>query len=83
MLANNYSNILVFKSLSIKPLQYLGYITFAPSAFFVTSSFISLKHIGKPKSVWEHTTKIIDKYIFRAVRHLLYLGSAIFSIEVL
>jgi protein-S-isoprenylcysteine O-methyltransferase Ste14 len=79
-LASNYSHILIFKSLNIKSLQYIGYITFAPAAFFVVFSFISLIRFGKTKSGWEHTTKVIDRNVFKIVRHPLYLGGAIFSI---
>ena len=79
-LASNYPDILVFKSLNIKPLQYIGYITFAPAALFVVFSFISLIRFGETKSGWEHTTKVIDRNVFKIVRHPLYLGGAIFAV---
>ena len=79
-LANNYPNILIFKSLNLLPLRYIGYIAFAPAAFFVVFSFISLAKFGKTKSGWEHTTKIIERNVFKIVRHPLYLGGAIFAV---
>ena len=79
-LANNYPNILIFKSLNLLPLRYIGYIAFAPAAFFVVFSFISLIKFGKTKSGWEHTTKVIERNVFKIVRYPLYLGGAIFSV---
>jgi protein-S-isoprenylcysteine O-methyltransferase Ste14 len=76
-------SLMVFGHLTKKggmlPLIYLGFAFYVPAAVFVISSFISLKHKGKPKSGWEHTTKLIESSVYRIVRHPLYLGSALFT----
>ena len=64
----------------ILPLVYIGLALYVPAAGFVISSFISLKHKGKPSSGWEPTTVLINSGVFRIVRHPLYLGSAIFTL---
>ena len=80
-------SLIVFAHLTRKggmlPLIYLGYALYALAAVFVISSFISLKHKGKPKSGWEHTTTLIEVNIYRIVRHPLYLGSALFTIGII
>lgn len=74
---------MLWKSGDILPLRYTGYVLYIPGAIFVISSFMSLKHKGKPKSGWEHTTVLIEGGIFRIVRHPLYLGSAFFTIGII
>jgi protein-S-isoprenylcysteine O-methyltransferase Ste14 len=79
-------SLVVFGNLAaksrIRPLVCIGYVFFIPAAVFVISSFISLKHKGKPKSGWEHTTKLIEGSLYRIVRHPLYLGGALFTIGI-
>lgn len=74
---------MLWKSGNILPLRYLGYLFFIPGGIFVVSSFVSLKHKGKPASGWEHTSVLIESGIFRVVRHPLYLGSALFTFGVM
>jgi protein-S-isoprenylcysteine O-methyltransferase Ste14 len=74
---------MMWKGGDILPLEYIGYALYVPGAIFVISSFISLKHKGKPESGWEHTTMLIDSGVFRIVRHPLYLGSALFTIGII
>ena len=67
----------IWKTVDIRPLLYIGYgLTVLGIAFF-NSSIRSLKHKGKPKSGWEHTTEIVGNGAFRLVRHPLYLGATI------
>ena len=66
--------------LDILAFQIIGLVLYAPAAFFVISSFIALKHKGKPTDQWENTTTLINRSIFRIVRHPMYLGTAIFAI---
>lgn len=70
--------IMVWERGAFVSLVYLGYLLFIPGAIFVVSSFITLKHRGKPESGWESTTTFIDSGVYRVVRHPLYLGSAFF-----
>ena len=72
-----------WKGMEIFPLMYIGYALFVPAAAFVISSFVSLKHKGKPESGWEHTTTIINSGVFRVVRHPLYLGTAIWTVGIM
>ena len=72
-----------WKTIDVFPLAYIGYALFVPAAVFVISSFVSLKHKGKPESGWEHTTTIIMSGVFRVVRHPLYLGTAIWTLGVM
>jgi protein-S-isoprenylcysteine O-methyltransferase Ste14 len=67
----------IWKTIDIQPLLYIGYTLIVLGIAFFISSIRSLKHKGKPKSGWEHTTEIVDSNIFRVVRHPLYLGGAI------
>jgi protein-S-isoprenylcysteine O-methyltransferase Ste14 len=71
---------MIWEGGDILPLVYIGFALYVPAAAFVISSFISLKHKGKPESGWEPTTVLIDSGVFRIVRHPLYLGSAIFTL---
>ena len=67
----------------VPQLAYAGYALFIPAAILVISSFVSLKHKGKPESGWEPTTVLIDSGVFGIVRHPLYLGAAIFTLGLL
>jgi protein-S-isoprenylcysteine O-methyltransferase Ste14 len=69
----------IWKGGDILPLLYVGYVLYVPAAAFVISSFISLRHKGKPESGWESTTVLIEGGVFRIVRHPLYLGAAIWT----
>ena len=70
----------VWKGDQIVPVAYLGLVLYVPAAALVASSFITLKHKGKPESGWEPTTTLIDSGVYRIVRHPLYLGAAIFTV---
>lgn len=74
---------MIWKSGDILPLIYIGCALYVPATTFVISTFISLKHKGKPRSGWEHTTMLIESGVFRIVRHPLYLGSALFTIGII
>jgi protein-S-isoprenylcysteine O-methyltransferase Ste14 len=67
----------------IRILRIIGFILYAPTAFFVIPTFAILKHKGKPKSGWEHTTIMINSSIFRIVRHPLYLGTALWTMALM
>ncbi len=67
----------------IKWLAYIGLFLYIPAAYFIVSSFVNLKHKGKPKSGWEETTKLIDTGVYRITRHPMYFGSALFTFAVL
>jgi protein-S-isoprenylcysteine O-methyltransferase Ste14 len=73
----------IWKAIEIPPLLYVGYALFAFAAFLVIFSFVGLRHKGKPKSGWEHTTLLIDSGVFQIVRHPLYLGTAIWTIGIM
>ena len=71
---------LVWKSGVFSVLTYIGWAFYIPATILVISSFIYLIRSGKPESGWEHSTMLIERGIFRIVRHPLYLGSALFSV---
>ncbi len=75
----NFDN-LILKRAGIIPLQYTSIIFFIIGIFLIISSFVSLKRIGKPTSGLEDTTKMINKGIFKILRHPLYLGLSLFTI---
>jgi protein-S-isoprenylcysteine O-methyltransferase Ste14 len=60
-------------------LAYVGFALYAPSAFFVISSFINLKQKGKAEKGWEDTTVLIRSGIFRILRHPMYFGTALWA----
>lgn len=74
--------MMIWKGGDILPLLYAGYVLYVPAAAFVISSFITLKHKGKPGSGWEPTTMLIEGGVFRIVRHPLYLGAAIWTMGI-
>jgi len=71
---------MVWQEGDILPLRYIGWALYVPAAALVISSFVSLKHKGKPESGWEHSTVLIHSGVFRIIRHPLFLGSALFTI---
>lgn len=73
----------IWKIMDIRLLLYIGYFLIAIGIIFFVFSVRSLKHKGKPKSGWEHTTEIVDTSIFRVVRHPLYLGGAIATVGIM
>lgn len=75
--------LMIWKGDVIAPVAYLGFALYVPAAALVASSFITLKHKGKPESGWEPTTILIDSGVYRVVRHPLYLGSAIFTVGIM
>ena len=64
-------------------LVYLGYALYVPAFALAVTSIAALKRRGKPTSGWEHTTMLIEKEVFRVVRHPLYLGGALLSLGIL
>jgi protein-S-isoprenylcysteine O-methyltransferase Ste14 len=74
---------MIWEGGDILPLLYLGFALYVPAAAFVISSFISLRHKGKPESGWEPTTVLIESGVFRVVRHPLYLGAAIWTMGII
>jgi len=74
---------MIWEGGDIRPLLYLGFALYVPAAAFVISSFITLRHKGKPESGWEPTTVLIEGGVFRIVRHPLYLGAAIWTVGII
>lgn len=70
---------LMLKRAGIIYLQYISIIFFIIGLFLIVSSFVNLKRIGKPSSGLENTTKMINKGIFKILRHPLYLGLSLFT----
>jgi protein-S-isoprenylcysteine O-methyltransferase Ste14 len=52
--------------------QIISWIFLIVSAFIAINGFYSLKKYGKPDDEWENTTVLIDRGIFRYIRHPLY-----------
>ena len=75
--------VMIWQDDQIVTLAYLGLALYVPAAALVASSFITLKHKGKPESGWEPTTMLIDSGVYRIVRHPLYLGSALFTVGIM
>jgi protein-S-isoprenylcysteine O-methyltransferase Ste14 len=63
--------------------QTLSWIFLASSAFIALSGFFCLKKYGKPEDEWENTTLLINKGIFRYIRHPLYLSLILLCIGIL
>lgn len=70
----------VWTQFNVAPLRIIGFVLYAPAAFFVVSSFIALRRKGKPETGWESTTIMIESSVFGIVRHPLYLGTAIWTV---
>jgi len=75
----NFDNFLLNSAGNLY-LQYISIIFFISGIFFILSSFISLKRIGKPITGLEDTTTMIHKGIFKTIRHPLYLGLSIVTV---
>ena len=73
-------NNFILKKAGIADLQYISIIFFIAGIFFIVSSFLSLKRIGKPSSGLEDTTIMINREIFKILRHPLYLGLSLITI---
>jgi len=70
----------MLKRAGITYLQYILIIFFIAGVFFIISSFVALKHIGKPTSGFEDTTIMIHRGIFKILRHPLYLGLSLITV---
>ena len=70
----------ILKNAGIAYLQYTSIIFFMVGGFFIVYSFVCLKRIGKPAEGLENTTRMINKGIFKIIRHPLYLGLSFFTI---
>jgi len=75
----NFDNFML-KRAGIIYLQYISIIFFVIGIFLVVSSFVSLKRIGKPTTGLENTTKMINKGIFKILRHPIYLGLSLSTV---
>jgi protein-S-isoprenylcysteine O-methyltransferase Ste14 len=53
------------------------------SAFIAISGFYNLKKYGKPDDEWENTTLLINRGIFRYIRHPLYSSLILLVIGIL
>lgn len=63
--------------------QIISWIFLAVSAFIAMSGFYGLKKYGKPDDDWENTTVLIDRGIFRYMRHPLYSSLILLVIGIL
>ena len=75
----------IWSHFNIQWLKVVGFILYIPSAIFVISALISLKHKGKAESKIDPTasTKFIDTGIYGIVRQPLTLGMAIWSVALI
>ena len=53
------------------------------SPFIALSGFYCLKKLGKPTDEWENTTRLINRGIFRYIRHPLYSSLILLSLGIL
>jgi len=63
--------------------QILSWIFLVSSAFIAISGFYNLKKYGKPDDEWENTTLLINRGIFRYIRHPLYSSLILLVIGIL
>ena len=63
--------------------QIMSWFFLVVSAFIAISGFYSLKKYGKPIDEWENTTVLIDRGIFRYMRHPLYSSLILLVIGIL
>ena len=63
--------------------QIISWVFLVVSAFIATSGFYGLKKYGKPDDEWENTTVLIDRVIFRYIRHPLYSSLILLVIGIL
>jgi protein-S-isoprenylcysteine O-methyltransferase Ste14 len=70
-------------------LRIIGFIIFIPAAFLVLVPIVTLERKGKSKTsaspllAPSDATIMIDRGIFRIVRHPLYLGTALWSVALI
>ena len=57
------------------PLQILALV-------LIVGSFHALKTKGKPTDAWEQTTIIVKGGVYRAARHPMYLGTALWAVGI-
>ena len=63
--------------------QIISWVFLVVSAFIAISGFYGLKKYGKPDDEWENTTVLIDRGIFRYIRHPLYSSLILLVIGIL
>jgi protein-S-isoprenylcysteine O-methyltransferase Ste14 len=63
--------------------QILSWIFLVSSAFIAISGFYNLKKYGKPDDEWENTTVLINRGIFRYIRHPLYSSLILLVLDIL
>ena len=63
--------------------QIISWIFLVVSAFIAISGFYNLKKYGKPDDEWENTTVLINRGIFRYIRHPLYSSLILLTIGIL
>ncbi len=63
--------------------QVLSWVLLVISAFLALSGFYGLKKYGKPVEGWEETTELIQRGIFRYIRHPLYSSLILLAIGIL
>ena len=63
--------------------QIISWIFLVVSAFIAISGFYNLKKYGKPDDEWENTTLLINRGIFRYIRHPLYSSLILLVIGIL
>ena len=63
--------------------QIISWIFLVVSAFIAISGFYNLKKDGKPDDEWENTTLLINRGIFRYIRHPLYSSLILLVIGIL
>jgi protein-S-isoprenylcysteine O-methyltransferase Ste14 len=63
--------------------QIISWIFLAVSAFIAINGCYGLKKYGKPDDDWENTTVLIDRGIFRYMRHPLYSSLILLVIGIL
>ena len=61
----------------------ISWIFLVSSAFIAISGFYYLKKHGKPDDEWENTTLLINRGIFRYIRHPLYSSLILLVIGIL
>jgi len=63
--------------------QIIPWVFWVASAFIAISGFYGLKKYGKPDDEWENTTLLINRGIFRYIRHPLYSSLILLVIGIL
>jgi len=60
----------------------LSWVFLVVSALLALSGFYGLKKYGEPVEGWEETTQLIDKGVFRYIRHPLYTSLSLLAIGI-